>query len=155
MILLSVGFTYASDLPRLASGAEKWLQGRPAAEINQPKLLFVFTRDCGNCHRSHAFLNTMQKKYGKKIQIIGVHSPEFIWEKNPEKLSAYAQGQGIEYPVYLDTDMKVWNALENQYWPAFHLFDRTGRRLHLFVGETHLDDNNARQIEAAIVSVAK
>lgn len=145
----------AADLPLLEPRADKWLSGVNAAENGQPLLLFIFTRDCGNCHRSHAFLNSMQQKYGGKIRVVGIHSPEFAWEKDQAKLKAYAKSQGILYPVYLDSDMKIWVSLGNRYWPAFYLFNREGRHTATFVGETHPGDNNARQMEAAIKEVIR
>ncbi len=140
-------------MPPLQADGAHWLSGKFPSSSRQPRLLFVFTRDCGNCHRSHAFLNRMHEKYGNRIQIVGIHSPEFAWEKDIAKLRRYASEQKIQYPVYLDSDMKIWNALDNRYWPAFHIFDASGRKTHIFAGETHNDDNQARQIEAALRSI--
>lgn len=143
---------HSIPFPNLETKPANWLNAPPdkSKAGTRPTLLFIFTRDCGNCHRSHTFLNGIQNKYGTKLQIIGIHTPEFAWEKDPDKLRSYASRNGIRYPVFLDAEMKVWNALENHYWPAFYLFDANGRHTATFIGETHQGDGNARQIEAAV-----
>ena len=113
-------------------------------------LVFFFTRDCGNCHRSHTFMNAMQARYGARVNFIAVHTPEFSSEKDVGKLRTYAERMGIRYPVYRDDEMKIWNALDNRYWPAFFLFDARGNHSATFVGETHPGDTNAQRIESAL-----
>lgn len=143
----------ALDYPSFSARAEYWLSGKLPRQSQGPTLLFIFTRDCGNCHRSHAFLNQVEKKFGKELQIIGIHTPEFSWEKDPVRLRAYAATNHIAYPIYLDSDMEVWRALENRYWPAFYLFDGDNRHVQTFIGETHAGDANARSIESAIIAL--
>lgn len=146
--LLSASAAAAIELPAFQMSG--WLNAPPALEPEKFTLLFVFTRDCGNCHRSHPFINAMQARYGNKVRFIGVHSPEFSWEKDIAKLRAYAERMAIRYPVYRDDDMRVWNALDNRYWPAFFLFDNRGKHVATFVGETHPGDGNAQRIEEAL-----
>jgi len=142
----------AVDLPPL-NDADRWLTQAPHTGKGRPTLLFIFTRDCGNCQNSHTFMNQMHQKYGTKVYIIGIHSPEFAWEKDPAKLKVYAAKQNIRYPIYLDADMKIWNSLGNRYWPAYYLFDKKQKSVATFVGETHLNDRNGQQIESAIQTV--
>ncbi|MCB1200233.1 MAG: redoxin domain-containing protein [Leptospiraceae bacterium] len=138
--------------PQFSYLNEKWLNGKPSALTNKPLILFIFTRGCGNCHRSHEFFNEQFKKYGEKVQFIGVHSPEFEWEKDLSKLKEYLREQEIEYPVYLDTDFKIWVSLDNHFWPAFIFFDAQGRRKDTIIGETHSGDVNAQKIESRLQS---
>lgn len=95
-------------------------------------------------------MNAMQARYGTQVNFIAVHSPEFASEKDVTKLRAYAARMGIRYPIYRDDGMKIWNALDNRYWPAFFLFDARGNLSATFVGETHPGDVNAQRIEQAL-----
>lgn len=150
ILLWLMAFTAVSAIELPSFAAQNWLNTATAPAKGKSTLVFVFTRDCGNCHRSHTFMNTMQNRYGTKVNFIGVHSPEFSWEKDTEKLKAYTARMGIRYPVYRDDDMKVWNALDNRYWPAVFLFDARGNHVETFVGETHAGDANAQRLEAAL-----
>ncbi len=67
--------------------------------------------------------------------IIGVHAPEFAFEKNPENVAKAVKDAGIAYPVVLDNDYATWNAYENQYWPAKYFIDRDGKLRHSHFGE--------------------
>jgi thiol-disulfide isomerase/thioredoxin len=145
----------AVHLPHLNKSPDLWLNKKIEIDYHKPTLLFVFTRDCGNCHRSHAFINRMYQKYGHAVNFVGIHSPEFAWEKDPAKLSAYLSRNQIQYPVYLDSNMVIWSILENRYWPAFHLFDRAGKPVKIFIGETHMTDANAVQIEQVLAQVSQ
>ena len=69
---------------------------------------------------------------------------------NRDQLIAKIAEYKLDNPVMLDNDYSYWNALGNQYWPAFYLIGRDGRIRHMFVGETHIGDGSARQIEAAL-----
>jgi hypothetical protein len=92
----------------------------------------------------------MRAKYGNRIRFIGVHSPEFSWEKSETKLRNYTEKNGIIYPVYLDPELNIWRQLDNRYWPAFYLFDKSGGHIGTYIGETQPGDANARTIENAL-----
>ena len=153
VLLLLATHVQAIEFPPLENAAANWLNvpsGKLPLTKGKSVLVFIFTRDCGNCHRSHAFVNSLREKYRDSIQIIGVHSPEFDWEKDVTRLAAYSAAQQIRYPIYLDPELKVWNALENRYWPAFFLFDKSGRHAGTFIGEIHAGDGSAVALEAAL-----
>jgi len=69
------------------------------------------------------------------LVVIGVHSPEFDFEKNHANVARAVKKLGVDYPVALDDDMTIWNAFQNQYWPADYLYDRTGHQASVHFGE--------------------
>lgn len=114
-------------------------------------LLNVWTYGCGNCSRSIPWLKQLHARFaGRDFEIVGVHSPEFAWEKRRSAVVDAVERHGIAYPVVMDNDLAYWSRLDNRYWPAFYLVDRQGRISARFVGETHAGDRQARAIEEAI-----
>ena len=81
---------------------------------------------------------------------LGVHSPEYPQEHDRAKVAAKVREFGLAHPVMIDNDFSYWNALGNQYWPAYYLVDRKGRLRYRFVGETHRGDARALEIEKRI-----
>jgi thiol-disulfide isomerase/thioredoxin len=119
-------------------------------------LLNVWTYGCSNCRGSLDWLKSLYAKYGGRgLEIIGVHSPEFDWEKPRSAVAQAVQRHGIEWPVVLDNEMHYWRALDNRYWPAFYVVDRQGRQVDYFFGETHKGDRRARALENLIESLLK
>ena len=82
--------------------------------------------------------------------MIGVHTPELAHERERAAVVAFVEEHALAWPQLLDNDYAYWRALSNQYWPAFYVVDRGGRIRGRFVGETHVGDSRARQIETAI-----
>ena len=91
----------------------------------------------------------LQKKY-PELQIIGIHTPEFDWEKDRQRMRKEMEKYRVTYPQILDDDFKYWKALGNRYWPSFYLVDKKGKIRGSFAGETHQNDSQAKQIEAMI-----
>ncbi|MGA9149114.1 MAG: redoxin family protein, partial [Candidatus Nitrosopolaris sp.] len=90
-------------------------------------LVYIWTYTCINSIRPMPYLHDWNQKYSDKgLVIIGVHSPEFTFEKNYSNVKAAVQRFGITYPVILDSDHGTWNAYGNQYWPRFYLIDTQG-----------------------------
>lgn len=134
--------------------AGEWLNSPPLTLEQlrgQVVLVDFWTFGCWNCYRTLPWLNTLHERYGSQgLAIVGVHSPEFEHEKDPAKLAAKVREYGLKYPVMIDNDFSYWRALGNRFWPAFYLVDKTGRLRAHFVGETHVGDRQAREIEARI-----
>jgi thiol-disulfide isomerase/thioredoxin len=123
-------------LPDL-SGATSWLNSPPLnrAQLKGKVVLVDFwTYSCINCLRSLPYLRAWDAKYrGSGLVIIGVHTPEFDFEKNPANIEKALRKFGITYPVAVDSNRRIWSAFHNEYWPAHYFIDATGKvRYHHF-----------------------
>ncbi len=101
-------------------------------------LLDVWDYTCINCIQTLPYIKAWNERYKDKgLVIIGVHSPEFDFGKDPTNLESAIKRFGITYPVIADNDYEIWNSLANQYWPAKYLFDKNGilRAAHFGEGE--------------------
>lgn len=142
--------------------APPFTQTDPASWLNSPPLTWqdlggtvtlveFWTFACWNCYRSIPWLRTLEPRYrARGFRIVSVHTPEFPHERERANVEAKVREHHVDFPVMLDNDFAYWNALGNQYWPAYYLVDRHGRVRASFVGETHAKDLNAMAIEAAI-----
>lgn len=120
----------------------------------QVVLLDFWTFACWNCYRSFPWLNALEHSLeDEAFTVIGVHSPEFDYEKDRERIKAKVKEFMLEHPIMIDSDHSYWRAMGNRYWPAFYLIDKQGRVRNVFVGETHKGDPRARRIEAAIADL--
>ena len=97
-------------------------------------LIDFWTYSCINCLRSIPFVRAWHEQYAKDgLVVIGVHAPEFAFERNPANVRKAVRDLGIRYPVALDNQYKLWSALKNNYWPAHYFIDAKGRvRFHHF-----------------------
>ena len=112
-------------------------------------LVYIWTYTCINSIRPMPYIDDWNQKYSDKgLVIVGVHSPEFTFEKNYANVKDAVQRFGISYPVILDSDHGTWNAYENNYWPRFYLIDTQGYIRHDHIGEGDYD-----QIEKSIQSL--
>jgi cytochrome c biogenesis protein CcdA/thiol-disulfide isomerase/thioredoxin len=123
-------------------GISRWLNtpgGKPLTleNLNGSVVLVDFwTYSCINCLRTLPHLKAWYDRYrGSGFEIVGVHSPEFAFEREPGNVRAAASSLGIEYPVALDNDFATWKAYRNQYWPAKYLIDRDGHIRYTHFGE--------------------
>lgn len=133
-------------LPSLA-GATAWLNTVPLTpEELRGKVVVIdfWTYSCINCLRSLPYVQAWYDKYkGNGLVVIGVHAPEFAFEKNLDNVRRAVQDLGITYPVALDNDYSIWRGFDNQYWPAHYFIDAEGRiRAHHF-GEGEYDRSEA------------
>lgn len=122
-----------------------WLNSKPISneELKGKVVLIDFwTYSCINCLRTLPYLKAWNEKYAKDgLVIIGVHSPEFAFERNYENVKKAVQDLGIKYPVVLDNDLSIWQSFNNQYWPAHYFIDKDGNiRAHHF-GEGNYDES--------------
>jgi len=112
-------------------------------------LVYIWTYTCINSIRPMPYIDDWNQKYSNKgLVIVGLHSPEFTFEKNYTNVKAAVQRFGISYPVILDSDHGTWDAYGNQYWPRFYLIDTQGNLRYDHIGEGSYD-----QIEKAIQSL--
>lgn len=121
------------------SGATAWLNSPPLhMDSMRGKVVLVdfWTYSCINCLRTIPYLKAWYEKYrGQGLIIIGVHSPEFAFEKDENNVRQAVHDLGIAYPVAMDNRFAIWNAFENDAWPAHYLIDGQGRIRDRHVGE--------------------
>ncbi len=99
-------------------------------------LIDFWTYSCINCLRTLPYLRAWDERYRSKgLTIIGVHTPEFAFERVPANVRENAAKLGVRYPIALDPDYGTWNAWHNQYWPAKYLIDRDGHVRYYHFGE--------------------
>ncbi len=99
-------------------------------------LLEFWTYTCYNCQNAQPYISGYHDEYADDgLQVIGVHSPEFEFEKDYNNVAAAVQEAGIQYPVVLDNNYATWNAYNNLYWPAWYLIDSDGFIRYKHFGE--------------------
>ena len=104
-----------------------------------------------NCVRTLPWVRAVHDRYGRQgLAVIGIHSPEFAHERRREGVEQAVREHGLDYPQFLDTDLRYWDALHNEYWPTTYLVDRCGRIRDRHIGEVHEDDASGRGLEARI-----
>jgi cytochrome c biogenesis protein CcdA/thiol-disulfide isomerase/thioredoxin len=128
-------------------GITGWLNS-PALDLASLRgsvvLIDFWAYSCINCQRATPHLNAWWDAYRDHgLTIIGVHSPEYAFEKVPSNVAAGAARVGIEYPIALDTDFATWTAYNNYYWPAEYLIDAKGDIRHLVYGEGDYEETEA------------
>jgi thiol-disulfide isomerase/thioredoxin len=146
----------------LAAKAKKYPKAKelvdPSGFINTPalklsdivgkKVVLVdfWTYSCINCQRTIPYLNAWYQKYKDSgLVIVGVHTPEFDFEKDQSNVAAAVKKLGIQYPVVMDNNMGTWNAYGNQYWPHEYLIDVDG-----YVVDDHIGEGGYAATEKAI-----
>jgi len=131
-------------MPPLA-GAVAWLNSPPlSAEGLRGKVVLIdfWTYSCINCLRELPYVKAWAQKYGSAgLVIIGVHTPEFAFERVVGNVQKAVKDLGVTYPVAVDSDYKIWGAFNNQYWPALYFIDAKGIIRHHHFGEGEYDDS--------------
>ncbi len=126
------------QLPSLAT-ASSWLNSPPltAAGLRGKVVLIDFwTYTCINWLRTLPYLRAWAEKYRDRgLVVIGVHSPEFAFEKDIDNVRRAATAMRVDYPIAVDSAHAVWRAFNNEYWPALYLADATGKIRHYHAGE--------------------
>ena len=145
---------FQSDLPVEGAapsldGAVEWLNSPPlTAEALRGKVVLVdfWTYSCINCIRTVPYVRAWAEKYRDQgLVVIGVHAPEFAFEKKIDNVRKAVSDFNIGYPVAIDNDYRIWRAFENSYWPAHYLIDAKGQIRH-----HHFGEGNYQQTEKAI-----
>ncbi len=126
------------DFPSLA-GATGWLNSPPLkpAELRGKVVLVEFwTYSCINWRRQLPYVRAWAEKYRDQgLVVIGVHTPEFDFEKNVDNIRWAVKDMKVGYPVAIDSDYGIWRAFDNAYWPALYFIDAQGRIRHTQFGE--------------------
>ncbi|HLA59178.1 MAG TPA: thioredoxin family protein, partial [Puia sp.] len=125
-------------------GATGWLNTQPVTleELRGKVVLIDFwTFTCINWRRTLPYIRAWSSKYKDQgLIVIGVHTPEFSFEKKPENVNNAIHEMNINYPVALDKDYEIWNSFQNQYWPALYLIDAKGKIRYQKFGEGDYDE---------------
>src|SRR5215204_1347374 len=129
------------------TGTQEWFNtaggdSLSMAELRGTVVLIDFwTYTCINCIRTLPYLEAWQRRYGSKgFAVVGVHSPEFPFEKDADNVRAAIRQNHLTYPVVQDNDLATWDAWGNQYWPADYLVDAQGNVRHAHFGEGDYDE---------------
>jgi thiol-disulfide isomerase/thioredoxin len=109
---------------------------------NKVVLFEFWTYSCINCKRTIPYLNSWYEKYHDKgFEIVGVHTPEFAFEKVRENVVKNSQAQGVKFPIFMDNEYATWNAYNNQYWPMRFLMLPNGQIIYQHAGEGDYENN--------------
>ncbi|CAE6755642.1 cytochrome c biogenesis protein DipZ [Paraburkholderia haematera] len=149
-------------LPTL-NGAVQWLNSPPlTVQDLRGKVVLVdfWTYSCINCLRSLPYVKAWAQKYKDQgLVVIGVHAPEFAFERNVDNVKKAVHDLGVDYPVAIDNNYAIWRALNNQYWPAHYFVDGKGQiRYHHFGEGDYAESEKVIQallIEAGHTNVSK
>jgi len=166
----------ASSTPSFLTMAEKALRYQKAPELtsvdgyintngkpitisqfkgNKVVLIDFWTYSCINCQRTLPYLKAWYDKYHDQgLEIIGVHTPEFAFERLLGNVQTAVQGFGIKYPVVLDNEYGTWNAFGNEYWPNKYLIDIDGYIVYNHSGEGNYDETE-KAIQKALAERAQ
>ena len=126
-------------------GATEWLNSEPLTSDGlrgNVVLVQFWTYSCINWLRTLPYVRAWAEKYADHgLVTIGVHSPEFAFEKNVDDVRRAAQDMHVDYPIAIDSDFAVWQAFHNQYWPALYFVDAQGQIRHEYFGEGEYDQS--------------
>ena len=139
------------------SGAVAWINS-PALSNESLKgkvvLVDFWTFDCINCKHTLPYVKDWAKKYGKDgLVVIGVHTPEYGFERIIDNVRDKVKEYGITYPVAIDNNYAIWRNFDNQYWPAHYLIDAKGQVRYTHFGEGRYDAQE--QMIQTLLSEAK
>lgn len=121
-------------------------------EIEGKVVLYdIWTYSCINCIRTLPYITAWDDKYSDQgLLIVGIHSPEFEFEKNPDNVQLSIDKHGINYPVVMDNDMETWKAFENRYWPRKYIADHEG-----YIRYDHIGEGAYQETEKVIQQLLK
>lgn len=133
----SVNAMVGKPAPDIAN--EIWLNSAPLrmADLKGKVVMVEFwTFGCYNCRNVEPYVKQWHQKYADKgFMVIGVHSPEFSYERDSAKVEQYIREHDIRFPVPIDNDFSTWNRYGNRYWPAMYLIDKQGVIRYVRIGE--------------------
>ncbi|MDH5737847.1 MAG: redoxin domain-containing protein, partial [Gammaproteobacteria bacterium] len=148
----SSGLPVLFQAPEL-TGLANWINREPIGSMEELKgkvvLIDFWTYSCINCIRTLPYLQSWHKKYADDgLVILGIHAPEFQFEKKFENVQKAVDDFGLTYAVVQDNDFSTWRAYKNRYWPAKYLIDQNG-----FVRYTHFGEGEYEETEGYIVAL--
>jgi thiol-disulfide isomerase/thioredoxin len=130
------------------SGITQWLNSEPLTmkQLRGKVILVDFwTYDCINCINTLSHVVQWHDKYKDKgLVVIGVHTPEYAFERKTENVRTALKRFDIRYPVAQDNRYATWNAYNNRYWPAFYLVNKKGQVVYTHFGEGQYEQTEAR-----------
>jgi thiol-disulfide isomerase/thioredoxin len=128
-------------------GATDWLNSdplTPASLHGKVVLVDFWTFSCINSIRTLPYLRAWSKKYKDKgLVVIGVQAPEFTFEENIDNVRWAVKDMKLHYPIAIDNDRAIWNAFQNEYWPALYFVDAQGQIRHHYFGEGEYEQSEA------------
>jgi thiol-disulfide isomerase/thioredoxin len=124
-------------------GIQQWLNSPPLsiADLKGNVVLIQFwTFACINCQRTLPYITQWHRQYAAQgLKVIGIHTPEFAFERDPKNIQQALEKHKITYPVPIDNEYKTWKAYQNEYWPHLFLADRQGLIRYDHIGEGAYD----------------
>jgi thiol-disulfide isomerase/thioredoxin len=140
--------TSANRLPEF-QGISEWLNSASPVTtkdlLGKIVLVQIWTLGCINCQRTLPYVTSWSKKYAAKgLQTIGIHTPEFPFERDSKNIRRAIAKHGITYPVGVDNDFQTWKAFKNEYWPHLFLADRQGIIRYDHIGEGAYAETEAK-----------
>ncbi len=130
------GFKTAPELVGISGYINTLPEDLPAEIEGKVVLYDIWTYSCINCIRTLPYITAWDDKYADEgLLILGIHSPEFEFEKDINNVRTAVEKNGINYPVVLDNDMETWKAFENRYWPRKYIADHEGYIRYDHIGE--------------------
>lgn len=152
--------TDSSPLPTLYpapefSGLANWINSEEIKSMKELRgkvvLVDFWTYSCFNCVNTFPYVQGWHEKFADEgLVVLGIHAPEFDFERNANNVRNAAKKHGLTYPIAQDNGFKLWRAYKNRYWPAFYLIDKQG-----MVRYTHFGEGRYKEMEAAIASLLK
>ncbi len=143
----------STPLPEFPSGQGEWVGTAPLSTADMRGrvwVLKVWTFGCVNCIRSIPFTNELTTRFGDDVQVLGIHSPEFDWERDPVALEQTLAKFDVRFPSYIDQSLDYFFALESPGWPVYLVVDRQTRIRGRWFGEVHVDTRRDREMTALI-----
>lgn len=133
----------AAEMVPEFQGITAWLNSAPLtiADLKGSVVLIQFwTFSCINCQRTLPYVTQWHRQYAAQgLKVVGVHTPEFAFEREEENIKKALQQHQIMYPVPIDNEYKTWSAYKNNYWPHLYLADRQGILQYDHIGEGAYD----------------
>jgi thiol-disulfide isomerase/thioredoxin len=127
--------------------ADEWLNSPPlTAQTLRGKVVLVdfWTYTCVNWLRTLPYIRAWDQKYRNQgLVVIGIHAPEFAFEKDPNNIRRAVKDMRIDYPVAIDNDHVIWRAFDNEAWPALYFVDSKGNVRHHYLGEGAYEESEA------------
>lgn len=140
-------FSIANALQAPDIVSPTWLNSAPLKpEDLRGKVVMVefWTFGCWNCRNIEPYVKAWHEKYAAKgLVVIAVHSPEFRYEYDVEKVKDYIQEHGISYAVPIDNEFRNWRQYRNRYWPTLYLIDKQGNLQYTRIGEGGYQETEA------------
>ena len=137
----------ANRLPEF-QGISEWMNSSPLMTkdlLGKVVLVQIWTLACINCQRTLPYVVGWNKKYAAKgLQTVGIHTPEFAFERDSKNIRRAIAKHGITYPVGVDNDFQTWKAFKNEYWPHLFLADRQGIIRYDHIGEGAYDETESK-----------